>query len=261
MVMVGVHVIGALAGVALGVGAVFLGRMFIEGARRDRRLRPELIAAGVRRDRWELAVAKMDSEDAAERLESFTDLERYGREVPDAREDIIELTCTYLRRPFRFPVEDEQEFEIRLAAQGLLTRHLRRSGSLEFWEVDELDLRDAVLVEPDFADCDLSGADFGDGVIVGGNFRRARFQRFANFERTWFTGETDFRAATFPRNASFNAAMFAGVTTFAEAEFQDRVDFGYARVEKPDEAHSWPAPWYVWVASPVAQGRLVPRKS
>ncbi|MBB5856565.1 pentapeptide repeat-containing protein [Amycolatopsis umgeniensis] len=259
--MVGVHVLAALAGIALGVGAVYLGRMFIEGARRDRRLRPELIAAGLRRDRWELAVEKMDSENAAERLESFMDLERYGREDPGAREDIIELTCTYLRKPFRFPVEDEQEFEIRLAAQGLLTRHLRRSGSFEFWAVEDLELQDAVLVEPDFADCDLSGADFRDAVIVGGNFRRARFQRFANFDRAWFTGETDFGAAIFPQYASFNAALFAGVTTFAEAEFSDGVDFDDARVEKPDAAHSWPSPWYVWVASPVAQGRLVPRKS
>ncbi|MFK0244786.1 pentapeptide repeat-containing protein [Amycolatopsis azurea] len=256
--MVGVYVVAALAGVALGVGAVYGGWITIEGIRRDRRLRPGLVAAGLRLDRWERVVEKMDSEDPAERLASFTDLERYVREEPDAREDAIELTCTYLRKPFRFPVEDEDEFVIRRAAQGLLTRCLRRPGVLEHRE--ELDLQDAVLVEPDFADCDLSGADFRDGVIVGGDFQGARFWRFANFGRVWFTGTTDFRAAAFPRFTSFAEAMFSGTTTFAGAEFEDLVDFADARVEKPDAAHSWPSPWQVWVASPVAQGRLVPRE-
>jgi len=253
--MVGVHVVAALAGVALGVGAVHVGRIVIEGVRRDRRQRPGLVAAGLRHDRWERVVEKMDSENPAERLASFADLERYVRDEPDAREDAIELTCTYLRKPFRFPVEDEEEFVIRRAAQGLLTQCLRRPGVLEHRE--ELDLQDAVLVEPDFADCDLTGAEFSDAVIVGGDFRRARFWRFANFDRAWFTGVTDFRAAAFPRYTSFAEAMFSGTTTFAEAEFEDRVDFDGARVEKPDEHDSWPSPWRVWVASPVAQGRLV----
>ncbi|MFI6305758.1 pentapeptide repeat-containing protein [Amycolatopsis thailandensis] len=256
--MVGVHVVAALAGVALGVGLVYVGRIAVEGVRRDRRARPEQIAAGLRRDRWERVVEKMDSEDAAERLASFADLERYVGEESGAREDAIELTCTYLRKPFRFPVEDEGEFVIRRAAQGLLTRCLRRSGGLEHRE--ELDLQDAVLVEPDFADCDLSGADFRDGVIAGGDFHGARFRRFANFDRVWFTGTTDFRAAAFPRFTSFAEAMFSGTTTFAEAEFEDRVDFDGARVEQPRAADSWPSPWQVWVASPVGQGRLVPRK-
>ncbi|MFC3456381.1 pentapeptide repeat-containing protein [Amycolatopsis speibonae] len=258
--MVGLQVLAALAGVALGVGAVYLGRTFIEGARRDRKLRPEQLAVGLRRDRWERVVEKMDSEDAAERLASFADLERYGREDPNASEDVIELACAYLRKPFHFPVEDEEEFQIRLAAQGLLTRYLRRSGGVEIREAEEFDLQDAVLVEPDFADCDLSGADFRDGVIADGNFRGARFSRFANFDRAYFTGATDFREAVFPRFASFRGAMFAGTTTFAGAEFEDRVDFADARVDRPDEEHSWPYPWRVWVASPVAQGRLVPRK-
>ncbi|GAB3722390.1 hypothetical protein GCM10027598_37080 [Amycolatopsis oliviviridis] len=177
------------------------------------------------------------------------------------RDEVIELTCAYLRRPFRFPVEDEEEFEIRRAAQGLLTRHLRRSGGAEFWEVEELELQDAVLVEPDFQDCDLSGVDVRDGVIVGGNFRGARFLRFANFDRTWFTGDTDFRAAAFPRHVSFSGALFGGTTTFAEAGFEGRVDFTDARVERPDAAHSWPPPWRAWANSPVAHARLIPMKT
>lgn len=258
--MVGVHVVAALAGVALGVGAIYVARMVIEGVRRDRRERPAQIVVGLRQERWERAAGKLESEDAAERLEGFAELEQYGREDADAHEDIIELTCAYLRRPFQFPVEDEEEFAIRLAAQDLLTRRLRRSGGLEPREIEELDLQDAVLVEPDFADCDLTGADFSDGVIVGGNFRRARFWRYANFDRTWFTGVADFRAAGFSAHVSFSGAMFTGTAIFAEAEFAGRVDFADARVEEPDAAHSWPYPWYVWAASPVAHGRLVPRK-
>lgn len=258
----------ALAGVALGVGAVYVGLIWIEGARRDRRLRPERMVQARQQDHWRRLAemldgfaAMLDSEDAAERLAGLGELERCGRENPDVREDVIELTCAYLRRPFRHPVEDEEEFEIRRAAQGLLTRHLRRSGGAEYWEVEELELRDAVLVEPDFEECDLSDADFRDGVVVGGNFRRARFWRFANFDRAWFTGDTDFRAAVFPEVASFSGAMFSGTTTFAEAEFKHRADFSDARVEQPGAAHSWPSPWRPWVTSPVAQARLIPMKA
>ncbi|MEV7554849.1 pentapeptide repeat-containing protein [Amycolatopsis sp. NPDC089917] len=266
--MVGVYVVAALAGVALGVGAVYVGWIAIEGIRRDRRLRPGQAVQARQQDHWQRLAAmvdslagKLDSEDAAERLAGLGELERCGRENPDVRHEVIEQTCAYLRRPFRFPVEDEEEFEIRRTAQGLLTRHLRRSGGADFWDVEELDLRDAVLVEPDFEECDLSDADFRDGVIVGGNFRRARFWRFANFDRTWFTGDTDFRAAVFPRVAGFSGAMFSGTTTFAEAEFESRVDFDGARVEQPDAAHSWPSPWRPWVNSPVAHARLIPMKT
>ncbi|MEU3621962.1 hypothetical protein BS329_01200 [Amycolatopsis coloradensis] len=258
--MVGVHVVAALAGVALGIGAVYVARMVIEGVRRDRRERPEQIAVGRRRERWERAAGKLESEAAAERLEGFAELDQYGREDADAHEDVIELTCAYLRRPFLFPVEDEEEFAIRLVAQSLLTRHLRRSGGPEFREVEELELQDAVLVEPDFADCDLVGADFRDAAIVGGNFRRARFPRFANFDRAHFTGDTDFREASFPHYASFSGALFAGTITFADADFSEVPDFSDARVERPGDADSWPSSWYVQAASPVAQGRLLPRK-
>ncbi|MEV6912164.1 pentapeptide repeat-containing protein [Amycolatopsis sp. NPDC051071] len=261
MVMVGVHVVGALAGVALGIGAVYLGWMVVEGVRRDRREQPAMLAQRLRRDRWEHTVEKLDSEDAAERLECFAALERYGSENPDDREDIIELTCEYLRRPFGYPVEDDEELGVRLAAQGLLTRHSRwpegEARPFGFWEVDELELQDAVLVEPDFADTVLTGAGFRDALIVRGNFRRTRFQRYANFDRAAFTGDTDFRDATFPRFATFVGAMFSGTTTFADAEFADGADFTDARVEQPDAAHSWPSPWRVLANSPVAHGRLL----
>ncbi|WP_410580590.1 pentapeptide repeat-containing protein [Amycolatopsis sp. lyj-108] len=263
--MIGVHVVGALAGVALGVGAVYLGRTFIEGIRRDRRRKPGELAAGLRRDRWEHAVEMMDSEDAAERLECFAALDRYGREEPEAREDVVELTCGYLRKPFEYPVEDEEELEVRLAAQRLLTRHFRwpagEAKPFEFWAVEELELRDAVLIEPDFADTFLVGADLQDSLIVRGNFRGTRFSPYVNFDRACFTEDTDFRTASFPRYATFVGALFSGTTTFADAEFEQGADFTDARVEHPDAAHSWPSPWRPWANSPVAQARLIPMKT
>ncbi|WP_410654397.1 pentapeptide repeat-containing protein [Amycolatopsis sp. lyj-112] len=261
MVMVGVHVVAALAGVALGVGAVYLGRTFIEGVRRDRRERPALLAEGLRHDRWEQAVEKLDSDDASERLACFADLERYGRENPDAGADILELACSYLRKPFEFPAQDEGELEIRLAAQQLLTRHLRwpegEARPADFWEADELELQDAVLIDPDFADAVLVGADFRDSLIVRGDFRRARFPRFVTFDRAYFTEDVRFDEATFGLYASFAGAMFGGTASFAEARFQDDVTFTGARVEHPHAAHSWPSHWRVWANSPAAQGRLL----
>ncbi|WP_037304340.1 pentapeptide repeat-containing protein [Amycolatopsis orientalis] len=261
MVMVGVHVIGALAGVALGIGAVYLVRMVIEGARRDRRIQPEEMVPGLQRDDWKRLEAMMESEDAAERLESFAILERYGREDPDVREDVIEMTCAYLRKPFPYPSEDDEELEVRRAAQGLLTRHFRwpagEARPVEFWEVEELNLRDAVLVEPDFADTHLVETNLQDSLIVRGDFHGARFSPFVSFERACFTGDTDFRAASFPTHTSFVDAMFSGPTTFADAEFEQDADFTGARVEQPGATHSWPSPWRAWVTSPVSQARLV----
>ncbi|WP_207898941.1 pentapeptide repeat-containing protein [Amycolatopsis pittospori] len=265
MVMVGVHVVAALVGVALGVGAIYLLRIYIEGVRRDRRERPALVARGLRLDRWENAVEMMESEDAAERLECFAALERCGREEPDVRQDVVELICAYLRKPFVYPVEDEAELEVRLAAQRFLTRHFRwplgEARPFEFWEVEELGLRDAVLVEPDFADTFLVRAELEDSLIVRGNFRRTRFSPSVNFERACFTGDTDFRAASFPSYATFAGALFSGTTTFADARFETGADFTDARVEQPDAAHSWPSPWRPWANSPVAQARLIPMKA
>ncbi|KZB84660.1 hypothetical protein AVL48_33340 [Amycolatopsis regifaucium] len=262
MVMVGVHVIGALAGVALGIGAVYLVRMIIEGVRRDRRIPPEEVVPGLQRDDWERLEAMMDSEDAAERLESFAVLERYGREDADAREDVVAMTCAYLRKPFPHPSEDDEELEIRRAAQGLLTRHFRwpagEARPFEFWEIEELNLKDAVLVEPDFADTVLEDVNLQDSLIVRGDFRRTRFLSYVNFDRACFTGDTDFRGASFPAHATFAAAMFSGTTTFADAEFDQDADFTGARVEHPDAAHSWPSGWRAWATSPVAQARLIP---
>ncbi|MFI9452368.1 pentapeptide repeat-containing protein [Amycolatopsis sp. NPDC052450] len=263
--MIGLHVVGALAGVALGVGAVYLGRTFIEGVRRDRRIQPETVTSGLRRDHWERIDEMLDSEDASERLEGLAVLERYGREDPDYREDVVSLICTYLRRPFEYPVEDEEELEVRLAAQRILSRHFRwpegEARPLEFWDLDYLDLRDAVLVEPDFADTVLDDADFKDSLIVRGDFRRTRFLSYVDFDRACFTGDTDFRTASFPRYATFIGALFSGTTTFDGAEFEQGADFTDARVERPDAAHTWPSPWRAWANSPVAQARLIPMKT
>ncbi|QXV63062.1 hypothetical protein CVV72_17945 [Amycolatopsis sp. TNS106] len=263
--MLGVHVVAALAGVALGVGAIYLVRMCIEGVRRDRRIQPETVTPGLRRDHWERIDEMLDSEDASERLEGFTVLERYGSEDPDCREDVVSLICTYLRRPFEYPVEDEEELEVRLAAQRILSRHFRwpqgEARPLEFWDLDYLDLRDAVLVEPDFADTVLDDAKFRDSLIVRGDFRRTQFLSYVDFDRACFTGDTDFRSASFPRYATFIGALFSGTTTFDGAEFAEGADFTDARVERPDAAHAWPSPWRAWANSPVGQARLIPMKT
>jgi hypothetical protein len=265
MVMVGLHVLGALAGLALGIGAVYLVRMFIEGVRRDRRIQPEEVSAGLWRDDWERLEAMMESEDAAERLEGFAVLERYGREDPDVREDVVEMTCAYLRKPFPYPSEDDEELEVRRAAQRLLTRHFRwlegEARPFEFWDVDDLNLRDAVLIEPDFADTILDDAVFRDSLIVRGDFRRTRFLSVVDFDRACFTGDIDFRGASFPAHATFAGALFSGTTTFADAEFDQDADFTGARVEQPDAAHSWPSSWRAWATSPVSQARLIPMET
>ncbi|MFJ8916730.1 pentapeptide repeat-containing protein [Amycolatopsis sp. NPDC102389] len=265
MVMLGVHVVAALAGVALGVGAIYVVRMLIEGVRRDQRIQPENTTPGLLRDDWERIDEMLDSKDASERLECFALLERYGREDPHYREDVVSLVCTYLRRPFDYPAEDEKELEIRLAAQRILSRHFRwpqgEARPLEFWDLDYLDLRDTVLVEPDFGDTVLEDADFRDSLIVRGDFRRTQFLSYVNFDRACFTGDIDFRAASFPRYATFVGAMFSGTTTFADAEWVHGADFTDARVEQPGAAHSWPSPWRAWATSPVAQARLIPMKT
>ncbi len=254
--MIGLHVVGALAGVALGVFAVVVGRTLIEGLRRDRRELPVRQAEGLRRDRWDRAVEKLDSEDAVERLECLASLERFGRDSPDAREDVVELICAYLRRPFLLPDDfgemepgqapDEEvlaarrvELDVRRTAQRILSRHFRwpegEARPFEFWEVDEIELQDAVLVDPDFADSVLSGVDLRDGLIIRGDFRGARFGRYANFDRAAFTEVAHFEQATFGSYTSFNGvrfdsarfdgARFAVGASFGGADFLEQASF------------------------------------
>lgn len=132
--------------------------------------------------------------------------------------------------------KNREEREVRMAAQRVLTRHLKQriweEGDKDtFWEGVALDLRDASLVDADFTHCHIVDADFYDTMFFGHtNFSFANFGAFVSFIGSKFKGDTSFAHASFEGDFTFfhaefdSEAAFYGVESKGKAEF-DGVEF------------------------------------
>jgi uncharacterized protein YjbI with pentapeptide repeats len=200
------------------------------------------------------AVEQLGSTKAPVRLGGLYALERLAQGNPDHRQTIVDVICAYLRIPHT-PAPDEdsptdqqsevltqdvpemrQERHVRLAAQRLLTDHLRpqpyenidhsiRSNS-RFWDEIRLDLAGAVLIDFDLSACHVTDSRFTDAVLTG----------HCSFEDTVFYGETNFGGTAFPDFANFTDATFHGKVWFGRASFQGEPGAGTA--EFHDNAYS-----------------------
>ncbi|MER5327054.1 pentapeptide repeat-containing protein [Streptosporangium roseum] len=99
--------------------------------------------------------------------------------------------------------DPQEERQVRLTAQRILTAHLRYDSlaprrrrwprrldlNRHHWPNTRLDLAGAVLIDFDLSDCRVGGADFGEAT---------------------FTGEARFIGATFSGGAWFGGATFTG---------------------------------------------------
>jgi hypothetical protein len=126
------------------------------------------------------------------------------------------------------------ELDVRRTAQQILKRHLTWPADQEerpagFWDGISLDLRDAVLIELDLAECravrvDLRNADFrGDA-----RFDDATFSEHAVFDDATFGGDAVFDHAAFGGDAVFGHAAFGGDAVFDDTTFNGNVVFGGA---------------------------------
>ncbi|WP_410637413.1 pentapeptide repeat-containing protein [Amycolatopsis sp. lyj-346] len=254
---------GGLAGGAIvALYALWLNdrRRRVEERRQDiERQRHELEAQRAEQDRERVADERFAK--AVELLGHAADQVRVGalhalaglaRSRPDYTQTVLDVLCSYLRRPFAHPrygpgldrhvrsdtrgdPEQEQELQVRLTAQRLLKDLLPAT-----------DLPDA----PDYY-LDLTGAvleylDLGGRRVGGMLLRYAALHSSTNFNGCRFTGRVYFTAAGtgdgrlignfrcrgavfeshawfsgthFAELADFSETTFAGPTTFKDAEF------------------------------------------
>ncbi|MGV9293649.1 pentapeptide repeat-containing protein [Amycolatopsis sp. NPDC003676] len=178
-----------------------------------------------------------------------------ARTRPEYRQTVLDVLCSYLRRPFihgRYEgvdvtPEEERELQVRLTAQRLIRDLLPLS------DVDgpgpDLDLTGAVLEYFDlshrrigglllrhaslYSSTNLSGCVFtgqayftaagtGPGRLVGVfRCRNTTFQDRAWFSGTEFSERTNFSDTTFAGRTTFKGATFAKEVLFDGATFAD----------------------------------------
>ncbi|MER7369354.1 pentapeptide repeat-containing protein [Nonomuraea wenchangensis] len=240
------------------------------------------------------AAEQLGNAQAPVRLAGLYALERLAQDTPVLRQTIVDVICAYLRMPYTPPREDraekiraaqraarareparpgtsggrdpQEERQVRLTAQRVLTAHLRYDDSPaprrrwpsrrldrnpRHWPAIRLDLTGAVLIDFDLSACRVDTVEFtrtaftGDArfdraVFAGGaRFGGATFSRYAGFEEaafksgarfdgTAFAGEAQFGGAAFSRYARFGGATFAGSVGFDRATFAGGARFDRA---------------------------------
>ncbi|MBG6136343.1 pentapeptide repeat-containing protein [Longispora fulva] len=228
----------------------------------------EWVAAGVDYDAAEKritelyvkSIEQLGSAMAPVRLGGFYALERLAQNNPEHRQTITDVICAYLRMPYTPPgiatdsaVSSEvpagvappttvepgnrksrEELQVRLAAQRILTGHLRDDrpdGGVfppnaeqypRYWNV-QLDLTAATLVDLDLSRCHLRKATFDSAAFHGGS----------TFNGTLFAGRTGFNAATFTGDVTFAGAYFTDDIDLRSATFYTNdIGLGHAKFAK-----------------------------
>ena len=180
--------------------------------------------------------------------------------VDRARRALRQATADRVGEAVRVPA-DPGEREVRMTAQRILTRHLRRPDGVtaeqadgmdpdaaeQFWpghrpdhSRHSMDLTDAHLIDFVLSDGHLAEARFartafcGDAVFGGATFTgpagfgKATFSGDARFGNARFSGDAVFGGATFSGDAVFGGATFSGDARFDAATFFRRAVFGEA---------------------------------
>jgi hypothetical protein len=211
-------------------------------------------------DLYTKAVEQVGSEKAPVRLGGLYALERLAQDNQQQRETIVNVICAYLRMPFPLQAPDstlaaldsgdtaqteadtspapngtggswQQEKQVRLTAQRILSDHLRRpdpdhkaDGLVDsrFWGGMRLDLTGATLFDFNLDRSMIAEALF-DGATFSGDaqFTDAIFNRSSQFREATFSGDAWFIRASFNDHAYFNEATFNDHAWFGQATFND----------------------------------------
>ncbi|MFY1680883.1 pentapeptide repeat-containing protein [Micromonospora sp. WMMD730] len=205
------------------------------------------------------AVEQLGHSDAAVRLGGLYALERVGQNDQGRQQTVVNVLCAYLRMPYDDAPTHEGdqsgsdspedlsrrqlalgELQVRLTAQRILARHLRRTENPDdqkhhpsFWEHMHLDLRGATLLAFGINDADVIRADFRRCTLLGGFWcQGARFREGARFDNATFKGIARLQEAKFGSGTSFIGTTFNETTRFDKAIFQASVSFTGATFEK-----------------------------
>jgi uncharacterized protein YjbI with pentapeptide repeats len=201
-------------------------------------------------DLYTKAVEQLGSEKAPVRLGGLYALERLAQDHVEQRQTIVNVLCAYLRMPYTLPGEPPpddaddqlvtahreriQEREVRLAAQRILTHHLRSGDDPHnvlktFWTGIEIDLTNAALINFNLTHCNILNAQFSLATFTGhATFDDVTFDGNATFEDATFDGNATLDNATFTGNATFRNATFTNGAWFQVATFMDRAIFNNA---------------------------------
>jgi len=182
------------------------------------------------------AVEQLGSEKAPVRLGGLYALERLAQNTLSQRHTVVNVLCAYLRMPLdpaRSPDGDEsevspryaQESQVRIAAQRILTVHLKpgtHSGSPAdtFWPDIDLDLAGATLVDLRLERCRVRSADFSGATFLGyTNMGGTTFLERGEFDDATFLGSARFSEASFVKDAKFRAVRFRGPVRYRGTVF------------------------------------------
>ncbi|MFD5248454.1 pentapeptide repeat-containing protein [Amycolatopsis sp. NPDC058340] len=187
------------------------------------------------------AVEQLGSDKAPVRLGGLYALERLAQDNETQRQTIVNVLCAYLRMPFEHPEPPPadadaehreqhrtlvQEREVRLAAQRILTSHLKSDRGETYWGERDLDLTGAQLIDFDLGQARIGSSTFRHATFTGiAGFYQATFTGHTRFDMAAFTSSTTFFKATFSRASQFDGATFTGIAVFDETNFARRAFF------------------------------------
>lgn len=140
------------------------------------------------------------------------------------------------------PGQDQhQELQVRLAAQRVLTAHLRpeldeqgQPTNPQFWSDVALDLTGATLIDWNMRWCQVERATFvnstfqGQAVFAGATFQDEALFAGATFQEVYFDG------SKFLQDAIFDGAVVHAEAWF-DAEFQEDAWFGNVKFHGPSQ--------------------------
>ncbi|MGV9700814.1 pentapeptide repeat-containing protein [Streptomyces sp. NPDC003483] len=190
------------------------------------------------------SVEQLGHEQAAVRLGGLYALERLAQDNPDHRDTVVSVICAYLRMPFlagdipdgprgvTYPLElldaldrpGQQELQVRLTAQGILTHHLfyNENAHSNYWPQIFLDLSGAELIHFGLSECRVRMVNFEGARFVGGaSFRKFQVTQLSTFIGAAFHGLTQFNESQFGMATNFAGAIFYGSADFTTVQFED----------------------------------------
>ena len=257
---------GLAAGSVVGLYALWLNdrRRRVDEKRQElEHRRADLDGDRLADERFARAVELLGSKADQVRVGALHALTGLARNRPDYTQTVIDVLCSYLRRPFLHPRYDEAEWtqkekheaernlNIRLTAQRLLADLLPAVGETDAPHYD-LDLTGAVLEYFDpsrrqigrlvlryaqfysstrFRHCEIHGPAWFTGMKTGSGRLAGRFYCSDTvfhdrvwFSKTTFTDRVNFDRSRFHGPVKFADSAFAGTTSAEDAVFCDTVD-------------------------------------
>jgi hypothetical protein len=203
-------------------------------------------------ERFARAVELLGNEADQVRVGAMHALAGLARTDPAYTQTVLDVLCSYLRRPFDHPRyaqevsaapewtkqesnEAERELQVRLAAQRLIVELLPKTGDsgaphydldltnavLEYFDpsgrqVGTLVARYArVLSDANFSRCEIHGPAWFTGASTGAG----RLSGFFRCEDAVFHDRAWFRGMTFHASASFDRTRFLGPVNFSRSRF------------------------------------------